>query len=202
MARTSSARQDAIETAVRLIRTQGYAATGLTQILEESGAPKGSFYFHFPGGKDQLALEALKAWGHGLAERMRARIAECDGDAEAFVRSMFEALARDLESSGYQSGCVAASLSTELTAERADMAAAVARVIDEWIQIIADGVEPAMASRADAVTYATTMMGALSGLRSLARAQRSTAILETAQQFFVASLPARAPKRSARTRGR
>ena len=65
MVRTSNARQDAIEAAVRLFRTQGYSATGLTQLLEESGAPKGSFYFHFPGGKQQLAIEAAKLLQRG-----------------------------------------------------------------------------------------------------------------------------------------
>ena len=55
MPRTSDAREMAIQIAERLFAEQGYAATGLTQIIEESGSPKGSFYFHFPGGKRQLA---------------------------------------------------------------------------------------------------------------------------------------------------
>ena len=55
----TDARARAIATAERLFRIQGYTATGLTQILEESGAPKGSFYFHFPRGKTQLAEDAI-----------------------------------------------------------------------------------------------------------------------------------------------
>jgi TetR/AcrR family transcriptional repressor of lmrAB and yxaGH operons len=55
MPRKTDARARAIATAERLFRIQGYTATGLTQIIEESGAPKGSFYFHFPRGKAQLA---------------------------------------------------------------------------------------------------------------------------------------------------
>ncbi|WP_189558100.1 helix-turn-helix domain-containing protein, partial [Mesorhizobium sp. M2D.F.Ca.ET.153.01.1.1] len=53
MPRKTDAPARAIATAERLFRIQGYTATGLTQILEESGAPKGSFYFHFPRGKAQ-----------------------------------------------------------------------------------------------------------------------------------------------------
>jgi TetR/AcrR family transcriptional regulator, lmrAB and yxaGH operons repressor len=41
--------------------TYDYQATGLTQVLAESSAPKGSLYFHFPGGKGQLAVEAVTA---------------------------------------------------------------------------------------------------------------------------------------------
>jgi AcrR family transcriptional regulator len=59
MPRKTDARPRAIATAARLFRIQGYTATGLTQILKESGAPKGSFYFHFPRGKAQLAEEAI-----------------------------------------------------------------------------------------------------------------------------------------------
>ena len=72
MTRKTDARARAIETAQRLFRIQGYTATGLIQILEESGAPKGSFYFHFPRGKAQLAEEAID---HYIASRL-AVIAE------------------------------------------------------------------------------------------------------------------------------
>jgi TetR/AcrR family transcriptional repressor of lmrAB and yxaGH operons len=48
-----------IETASRLFEIKGYNATGLNEILSESGAPKGSLYYHFPKGKEQLALEAV-----------------------------------------------------------------------------------------------------------------------------------------------
>jgi TetR/AcrR family transcriptional repressor of lmrAB and yxaGH operons len=49
-----------IKTASRLFQVQGYHVTGLNEILKESGAPRGSFYYHFPNGKEELALEAIK----------------------------------------------------------------------------------------------------------------------------------------------
>lgn len=49
-----------IKTASRLFKVQGYHATGLNEILKESEAPRGSFYYHFPNGKEELALEAIK----------------------------------------------------------------------------------------------------------------------------------------------
>ncbi|GAC1632806.1 MAG: TetR/AcrR family transcriptional regulator [Nevskia sp.] len=202
MVRTSNARQDAIDTAVRLFRTQGYSATGLTQLLEESGAPKGSFYFHFPGGKEELALEALRVWGDALAVRMKAKVAETRGDAGAFVRALFDGLAKELNATGCTGGCVAASLAAELTTDKDEMAAAVAEVINSWIAIIADGVEPVMATRKQALAYATALMGTLSGLRALARAERSTRMFKSTAEFFVAALPAPKARRSgARTAG-
>lgn len=49
-----------IKTASRLFQLQGYQGTGLNEILRESGAPRGSLYHHFPNGKEELALEAIK----------------------------------------------------------------------------------------------------------------------------------------------
>ncbi|MFX4827838.1 TetR family transcriptional regulator, partial [Acinetobacter baumannii] len=71
-----AARERAIDTAERLFRVQGYAAAGLTQIIAESGSPKGSFYFHFRGGKRELAMKVIAAYRtrttaafHALADR-------------------------------------------------------------------------------------------------------------------------------------
>ena len=52
-------KQRILQTAMRLFHTQGYHATGVSQILKESVSPKGSLYYHFPGGKEQLAIEAI-----------------------------------------------------------------------------------------------------------------------------------------------
>jgi tetratricopeptide (TPR) repeat protein len=69
MPRKTDARDRAIATAERLFRIQGYTATGLNQIIEESGSPKGSFYFHFPRGKAQLAEEAIDHYRKALELR-------------------------------------------------------------------------------------------------------------------------------------
>ena len=46
-----------LETTARLLQHRGFYGTALSDILEQSGAPRGSLYFHFPGGKEQLVLE-------------------------------------------------------------------------------------------------------------------------------------------------
>ncbi|MDN4494967.1 TetR/AcrR family transcriptional regulator [Ureibacillus aquaedulcis] len=52
-------REVILQTATRLFQRQGYNGTGLNQIIEESGAPKGSIYYHFPNGKEEIATEAI-----------------------------------------------------------------------------------------------------------------------------------------------
>ncbi|WIV19658.1 TetR/AcrR family transcriptional regulator [Paenibacillus polygoni] len=66
----NDSRDSILATATRLFHLQGYHATGLNQILKESGAPKGSLYYHFPNGKEQLAIEAV----HRMAEFVEADI--------------------------------------------------------------------------------------------------------------------------------
>lgn len=59
-----------ISAASRLFQLQGYHGTGLNHILKESGAPKGSLYYYFPDGKEQLAVESVQL----TAQHVRARI--------------------------------------------------------------------------------------------------------------------------------
>lgn len=190
MARTSNARQDAIEAAVRLFRSQGYSATGLSQLLEESGAPKGSFYFHFPGGKEQLALEALTVFGEEIRSRIARRAASLGDDVPAFIRAMFDATAKELETSDYTAGCVAANLGSEMSSGNRPIADAVTAVIRSWVEAIADGVASRFETRDAAIAYASTVMASLSGMRTMARAQRSTAMFGAIAEVLIAGLPA------------
>src|ERR1700759_4159737 len=59
----------------RLLRDQGYTATGRAQLLAESGVSNGSLYHHFPGGMEELAAAALEASGAVVAETLRDALA-------------------------------------------------------------------------------------------------------------------------------
>src|SRR5256885_8806988 len=55
-----------VRAAAALFRRNGYSATGINEIAELSGAPKGSLYHYFPGGKDQIAEAAVRFAGAGV----------------------------------------------------------------------------------------------------------------------------------------
>lgn len=59
MPRNQESKMKILSTASVLFQKQGYHATGLNQIIKESGCPKGSLYYYFPEGKEQLATEAI-----------------------------------------------------------------------------------------------------------------------------------------------
>ncbi|MGW2312246.1 TetR family transcriptional regulator, partial [Actinomadura luteofluorescens] len=63
-------RERVLRTAAELFQRQGYHGTGLNQVLAESGAPKGSLYFHFPDGKEQLASESVALSGRAVGEAL------------------------------------------------------------------------------------------------------------------------------------
>ncbi|QWG15260.1 TetR/AcrR family transcriptional regulator [Bradyrhizobium sediminis] len=174
MTRTTDARQKALATAERLFRTQGYAATGLTQILEESGAPKGSFYFHFPDGKEQLAREVLEAYGARTEAGMRQLAGRCENDPDRFIRALCKGIAKEMEAADWGIGCAAQNLANELAPSNRDFADALAAVFAAWTAAIAE-VFAASSSSGTAQRRAMALIAALEGARSLARAMRSAA---------------------------
>jgi TetR/AcrR family transcriptional repressor of lmrAB and yxaGH operons len=74
-----------IETASRLFEIKGYNATGLNEILAESGAPKGSLYYHFPKGKEQLALEAINLAGEKIKNKIKDALDNIEDPVEAII---------------------------------------------------------------------------------------------------------------------
>ncbi len=73
-----------LQCATRLFQRQGYNGTGLNQIIEESGAPKGSIYYHFPNGKEEIAIESISMMRRLLREGAEKDLAEKDSALEAF----------------------------------------------------------------------------------------------------------------------
>lgn len=74
-----------IETASRLFETKGYNATGLNEILAESGSPKGSLYYHFPKGKEQLALESINSAGEKIKNKIKNALDNIEDPVQAII---------------------------------------------------------------------------------------------------------------------
>lgn len=84
MAKKESTKEVILKTATCLFQRQGYHGTGLNQIIEESGAPKGSIYYHFPNGKEEIALEAIHQMKRDILERAQEDLSEGVTAVEAF----------------------------------------------------------------------------------------------------------------------
>jgi len=181
--RTGKHRQRLLQTAVRLFRQKGYAATGLNEILARSGAPKGSLYHYFPGGKDEIGAEAVSAAGAVVARTLASLSTETRSGRE-FVAAYTALLGRWIEASDYRDGCPIATTLLETAPASEAITAAGGRVLAEWIRVISgafarDGLDPAVAAR-----RALVFVAAIEGALLLARVQRSTAPLEAVAREF------------------
>src|SRR5277367_17338 len=104
MGKVTDTRQRMIDGAAELIRRNGYGATSFKDVWEYTGTPRGSVYFHFPGGKEELGLEVLTAAATQLASLTR-QAGSRTRTPETFIRGVAKALADETESSGYLDGC-------------------------------------------------------------------------------------------------
>jgi TetR/AcrR family transcriptional repressor of lmrAB and yxaGH operons len=102
MAPTSKDRM--LRQAAALLRTQGYHGTGLNQVISESGAPKGSLYFHFPGGKEELAAQAIALSGAELNATYAEVLRDAPTPGEGVAR-VIGLLGEHLAESGFTRGC-------------------------------------------------------------------------------------------------
>jgi AcrR family transcriptional regulator len=177
--RRTDTRERIIRTAAELFRRQGYDGTGLNQILDESGAPRGSLYFHFPGGKQQLAVEAVAASGAMLGKGMERSLDSADDVAKGIAR-IIDYIAADLERSGFERGCPIGAVTLDAASSSEPVRSACREVFDGWLALFeqrlrADGWTPKAASD-EAVLIVSSVEGALMLARSRHNAEPLRAV--------------------------
>ena len=160
-----------VESAALLFREQGYSGTGFNALIEHSGAPRGSIYHHFPGGKAQLAAETVRYAGEVVATHL-ARVVR-DGDPVAALRVYLAWWERTLERSDFRAGCPVVAIAVEVHDDRAVVDAA-AEAFEQWERMFAAALRDAGVPRARAARVATLTVAAIEGAVVLCRAERST----------------------------
>ena len=173
MARAAVHKQNLVRAAMRLFRRQGYASTGLQQILTESGAPRGSLYHYFANGKEALGEAAVELAGTRVRE-MLADLAARHAEPRAFLNAYCRTLAGWMEESHFRSGCPIATTLLETAPESPTITAAGQRAIDGWIEVIAGVLAKAGLARREARSRAQLVVAAMEGALILARVRRST----------------------------
>jgi AcrR family transcriptional regulator len=158
-------RERMIGGAVRLLAQQGLQGTSFAEVLELTGAPRGSIYHHFPGGKQQLAEAAVRYAGDFLAAGVRA--ATRDDDPVAAVRAFLGWWRRVLVKSDFQAGCPIVAVTVE-----SQLAEAAADAFRRWQDALAAGLVSAGATPARAARLATLVVAAVEGATLLCRAGR------------------------------
>ncbi len=183
--KSTDKRREIVRAAARLFRRQGYAGTGLSEILAAADAPRGSLYYYFPEGKEAIGSAAIEAAGDAMAREL-SKLAEATPDTPALIMASADALAEALEASAFTDGCYVATTILEtapavesIRAAGADAYEAMQRV---WTaKLEADGVTPEDAS-AIALLIESSFQGALIMARAHASTQPLRLVAEEAAQ--------------------
>jgi AcrR family transcriptional regulator len=178
-----------VAAARRLFRERGYLGTALSDVVAESAAPRGSVYFHFPGGKEELAGEvALLHAADAIAKINRAAAAS---DSAAQLIEAFMLRERDdLVSSRYREGCALAPIVLESTPASDHLSDATRRAFRDLVTALAARLSEKGLAPDRAEKLATNVWISTEGALMLSRALRSPAPFDTAIALLAAAAEA------------
>jgi TetR/AcrR family transcriptional regulator, lmrAB and yxaGH operons repressor len=196
----SDAKQRMVQAAKLLIRESGYNATAFSDVLKLSDAPRGSVYFHFPGGKTQLAVEAAAAHAHEQVEIID-QAADQAGSAARLIERYLD-LGRDgMVASNYGRGCGIAPLVTEgVTRESAELSEISHQAFAEMADRLAFHFTVFGVERAAARVLADAVIAGAEGAMITSRALRSPAPFDSVRTALLSHAATVSPKMARRTR--
>lgn len=163
-----------------LFRRHGYTGTGLKTVVAEAGAPFGSLYHHFPGGKQQLAGEVIRTSG-AFFQALVSAVYDEQGTTVDSVWAVFAGAAQTLEQTDYEDACPIATVALEVASTDEVLRQATAEVFTSWTD--------ALTERLDGDRdRALGVISALEGAFVLSRALRSTEPMYAAGRLAIAGL--------------
>ncbi|MFE5909410.1 TetR/AcrR family transcriptional regulator [Streptomyces wedmorensis] len=179
------------ESMLELIQRHGYSGTGLNAVVEHAGAPKGSLYFHFPQGKEELGERAVElaaarfgslVTGSSTATAAVTATASAPATVGEVLGRVIDELAGMLEGSDFQLGCPVSVVTLEMGAESERLRGACADAFESWIAPVSELLVAHGRPRTVARALATAVVSMVEGAVIVSRAQRSTDPLRCAGQ--------------------
>ncbi|MCT2589435.1 TetR/AcrR family transcriptional regulator [Streptomyces sp. N2-109] len=155
-----------------LVEAQGYFGTGLNQVLAESGTPRGSLYFHFPSGKDELVSAALTQSGQEVGDLIESLSAD-RASAAVIIHRLLGIFADRMERSEYGKGCPLATVALEVAGGNEELRRVCTEAYERWQGALADRLVDEGRSRAAAEATAGAVLAQVEGAVLLARVQHS-----------------------------
>jgi len=172
------------DTAASLFRRDGYSGTGLKRIAAESGAPFGSIYHFFPGGKEELAEHAIRTSGVAYGQLVMSLLDSITDPLES-LQHAFEAAAADLEGTDYADACPIATVALEVASSNETLRLATADVFTSWVDAATGWFGRWVPEVATARRLAQSMIMLLEGGFLLSRTLRDREPLLTAGRSVV-----------------
>ncbi len=172
MERGDRTKASLIASTADLIQRQGFGTTGMKQILETSGASRGSLYFHFPGGKEELVIEALKEATRRWRGALQAIMLEQESAGE-MLEAACALLGERLRRSGWHKGCPVATITLEMGSANEEIRQICEEHFRLWTRFLHDVMARSM-PEAEAEAWATLALTSIEGALLLSRAYQDT----------------------------
>lgn len=169
----ASTKDRIVDASAELFRRQGYSGTGLKQIVATAGAPFGSLYHFFPGGKEQLGEEVIR-WSGGVYLQLIDAVFDPAPDVVTGVSDFFTAAADVLRETGYADACPIATVALEVASTNEALRQATADVFESWTAAATTRFTGAGIPAGTARELAVSTLAALEGAFVLSRATRTT----------------------------
>jgi TetR/AcrR family transcriptional regulator, lmrAB and yxaGH operons repressor len=180
---TADVRSRMVDGAIRLLATRGLAGTSFSEVLEATGAPRGSIHHHFPGGKDELIGAAVDRSAQNAVALLDQRAGEpADRVAELFLDAWRLLLTR----SGFEAGCAVVAVTVDADTDALRERAAEAFTV--WRTHLAALLARGGLSEASARRTATLLLAAAEGGVILSRATRELEPFDTVAAALLAQV--------------
>jgi len=179
MPRPDRSRAALVDSATTLFRRQGYAATGLNQILDEAGVKPGSLYHHFPRGKQQLAAQVVDTAGAGIEQLLR-RFLSTGRSVADIVDRWIDLLVAGL-AGDQRDGCPIEPIATESVNASPAVREASARAFKGWCAAVDERLRSDGWSAAEAQQVAIAVISLIEGALILSRIAGDAAALSAAK---------------------
>ena len=166
--------QALINAAARLFRRKGYAGTSTGDILKLSGAPRGSLYYYYPGGKEELGAAAVASAG-ALVTKTLKKLTNQAANPSQFIDLYTSELSFWLDKSGFEDGCPIATTLLEIRTQSDLIANAGRQTFEDWAQVIADFLGRHGYAADAAKSKSVFIISAIEGALMLAKADLSVA---------------------------
>lgn len=180
-----NARDRMVDSAIKLLAMQGFQGASFSSVLEDSKAPRGSIYYHFPGGKDELILEAIDRSGQNAARIVESFRGQGAADIVRSFVSIWRAL---LNVSEFRVGCSV--LGATVSAGDAEIVDRAAGVFRSWQSQLASVLGEAGVDAEEAEELATVLVASCEGAVVLCRAERSFVPLDRVERLLLRSVAA------------
>jgi AcrR family transcriptional regulator len=168
-----------VRSAAQLIRRKGVSGTGMREIVVDANAPRGSLQHYFPGGKEELIIEAVQWMGDVAARRVRRHLRHLEPvTPSALLAAVVDDWRVDLTQEGFTAGCPFVAAAADSAGSSAEIRGVLRQVFDGWLEPLRVALIDLGVPAGRAAGLATLVISALEGAIILCRIQCDLAPLD------------------------